>query len=327
VRHDRFFTLLKEVLGDTGWPKPLHLLEGAERVRAGDSLSAVSKAVGTTQNRLAEVVGAPDPIREVLGLTPEEVIEEQLRRARQILGQLLLGRCAELAFENIYRSEMHAQEFELRDLRESRTDTDYRLYNGEGRPIYRINIKFHGAQFRRAQELVGLDPLDCFALATYKIHSALQKQEQERLPYFFAIVGVPELTGEVVGRSFPLRFIEAVALMHQAPRARRIRDFEDAVIEHSVQARSSEFEETYHRILNADWYILSARKANQLLRDLLFERVYALRIRGFAQQFRAAELDMHFSLSTDLVKLRDFLATLRNEGLTKVATLMERGEF
>ena len=64
---------------------------------------------------------------------------------------------------------MHSEEFELRDLREGRTDTDYRLYNGRGRPIYRVNIKFHGSPFRRAPEMVGLESDDCFALATYKI--------------------------------------------------------------------------------------------------------------------------------------------------------------
>lgn len=201
------------------------------------------------------------------------------------------------------------------------------MYNGQGRPIYRINIKFHGARFRRAPELVGLDPHDCFALATYKIYSALQKQEQEGLPYFFAIVGVPELSGEGIGRIFPSDLVQAVALIHQAPRATGKRDFEDAVVRHVVERRYPVFEETYNQIIKAEWYMLSARKADKLLRELLFERVYALRVRGFAQQFRAAELDMHFSLSRDLVPLRKFLATLRAEGLTKVTTLMERGEF
>jgi hypothetical protein len=74
-------------------------------------------------------------------------------------------------------------------------------------------------------------------------------------------------------------------------------------------------------------FILSARKADKLIRDPLFDRVYALRIRGFAQQFRSAELDMQFSLSKDLVSLRQFLRVPREEGMTKVTTLMERGDF
>ena len=245
----------------------------------------------------------------------------------QVLGALLLGRCAELAFEEIYRAEMHTHELELRDVRESRTDTDYRLYNGKGHPIYRINIKFHGARFRRAPEMVGLEPQDCFALATYKIYSALKKQEDEGLPYLFAIVGVPHLTGEVVGGKIPAEMVDATALIHQAPRATGKRDFEDAVIEHLAGTQHHVFVDTRQQMVNVDWFIVSARKANKLLRELLFDRVYALRIRGFAQQFRGAELDMHFSLSKDLVPLREFLRILREEGMTKVTTLMERGDF
>ncbi len=157
----------------------------------------------------------------------------------------MLGRSAELAFEQIYRSETHPHEFGLRDLLESRTDTDYRLYNGQGRAIYRINIKFHGTQFRRAPELVSLDPLDCFALATYKTHSALQKQDQERLPYFFAIVGVSGLTAAGVGAAFPENLVEATALIHEAPRSRNKRDFEDRIVDYSVEQQFGVLRETY----------------------------------------------------------------------------------
>jgi len=73
--------------------------------------------------------------------------------------------------------------------------------------------------------------------------------------------------------------------------------------------------------------VLSARKADNLLRELLFERVYALKIRGFAQQFRGAELDMHFSLKADLVTLKEFLQVLKQEGQTKVTSLLERGTW
>jgi hypothetical protein len=50
-----------------------------------------------------------------------------------------------------------------------------------------------------------------------------------------------------------------------------------------------------------------------------------MKIRGFAQQFRGAELDMHFSLSSDLVPVQRFFDTLRNEGQTMVAVMLERG--
>lgn len=125
----------------------------------------------------------------------------------------------------------------------------------------------------------------------------------------------------------PDDLVEIAALVHTAPRVGNKRDFEDHVVAYCVRSKQPAFEGTYQHVFRARWHILSARKADKLLRELLFERVYAMRIRGFAQQFRSAELDMHFSLSKDLMELRDFLATLRAEGLTKVATLIERGEY
>lgn len=175
--------------------------------------------------------------------------------------------------------------------------------------------------------MVGLDPGDCFALATYKIHSAIEKQKQEGLPYFFAIVGVPNLTGESVGHDIPAHLIETVALVDQAPKGKSKRDLEDAVVASLVKRGHAVFQKTLEQILSAGWYVLSARRADKLLRELLFDRVFALRTRGFARAFGRAELDMHFSLSKDLIPLKQFLATLRESGPQRVTTLMERGDY
>jgi hypothetical protein len=322
-----FLSLLEAVLGREGWPKPFHILEGVSRVRKGEPVRSAAARVRTSASTLQRAVDADDPVRTVLGISTLEVSDSARTAAVRILGQMLLGRCAELAFEDIYRAGMATEEFQLRDVRESRSDTDYRVFNGQGRPIFRINIKFHGAQFRRARELVGLEPEDCFALATYKIHSAMGKQEEERLPYFFAIVGVPHLTAPSVGLQFPAAHVDAVALVHNTRAPVRKRDFEDAVITHEVKLNSEVFQDTYRQIRLAQWYVLSARKADSLLRQRLFQRVFALRVRGFARQFRGAELDMHFSLSGDLTPLEDFLTTLKSRGLSKIATQMERGEY
>ena len=318
---------LKEIFPSGTWPRPLHILQALDLCESGTSFSEAAKAVSTSRAALKIATEAPDPVSTVLGLALNEIDDRFRRRATQILGQLLLGRCAEIAFEQIYKAEMHSEEFELRDLREGRTDTDYRLHNGRGRPIYRVNIKFHGSQFRRAPEMVGLDPRDCFALATYKIHSAIEKQKLEGLPYFFAIVGVAHLTGESVGREIPTDLIETVALIDQAPKGKSKRDLEDAVVETLVTNNNPVFQKTLQQILGASWYVLSARRADKLLRELLFDRVFALRMRGFARVFRGAELDMHFSLSKDLIPLKQFLATLRDGGPQRVTTLMERGDY
>lgn len=327
MKAEEFLDLLSRIYPAQAWPKPLHLLQGIQMVSRGDDLTTAAAEVGTSASHLRKVIAQADRFSYVMGLRPDQLDDNQIRKATLTLGQLLVGRCAERAFEERYRVAMAGHSLHLRDLREGRTDTDYRVYDEQDRPVYRVNIKFHGSRFRRAPEMVGLDPKDCFALATYKIHSALLKQQEERLPYFFAIVGDSEISGESVGTAIPSQLLEGVAYIHQAPKARQRRAMEDRIVDYSIQERLPAAEETYMRILEADWYVLSARRADALLRKLLFDRVFALRIRGFAQKFRAAELDMHFSLSEDLTRLEEFLRVLRDEGPTKVATLFERGEI
>jgi hypothetical protein len=121
--------------------------------------------------------------------------------------------------------------------------------------------------------------------------------------------------------------VDTITLIHQAPKGRSKRDLEDAVAGHLVRTRHEVFRQTYDGILRAEWFILPARRAKNLLREMLFDRVFALRIRNFARAFPGAELDMHFSLSRDLIPLGRFLETLHGEGSHKVTTLLERGDF
>ena len=78
-------------------------------------------------------------------------------------------------------------------------------------------------------------------------------------------------------------------------------------------------------IEHAEWRVLSARRADILLREKLFDRVYAVRVRAFARNYRNAELDMHFSLKEDLTPLEDFLESLKSHGLHGLTARLERG--
>jgi hypothetical protein len=205
---------LKAAYPNGSWPRPFHVLEGLQRVAAGESSKDAAKAVGTSAHLIEKAQKSRRPEFEILGVQPSDLTEEDMKKAGVILGQLLIGRTAEIAFEDIYRQEIGADvEFKLVDLREGRTDTDYRVLNGRDRPIYRVNIKFVGSTFRRAVEMVGLEPDDCFPLATYKIFGALQKQEKEHLPYIFAIVGVPNLTAASIQDQLPTADLQIVALL------------------------------------------------------------------------------------------------------------------
>ncbi len=309
------------------WPKPLHLVQGALLVEGGADVSYAAKVVGTTVTRLMEVATAPDVVESVLRVTESDLRPDAIIRLRRNVGQLVLGRAAEIAFQDICEAGIDPNEFSMTDVRQGRTNTDFRLLNGGGRPLYRFNVKFFGSVFRRGAEMVRLSPSDCFPLATYKIMAALQEQEKEHLPYVFAIVGVADLNASSVAEAIPEPEILPLAMLFASSAVTRKRDFEDWLVDRIVAARSPAFTTAYARIRQATWYILSARRANDLMHKLLFERVYALRVPGFTRQFGGAEVDMHFSLFQDLVTLLDFLEILRNDGQGKVTTMLERGTY
>jgi len=312
-------------------PQPFLLLEGVKRVRAGEDPGQVARSVHSTRRRLESLAAAPNPLLQIFGCDLEAAAAaEATRRPRDMLGQLLLGELAERTFEKIYKKTMGSKDLILEDDRSSRNETDYRVLNGQKRPVFRINIKFYGTLFRNAPGLVGLEPEDCFALATYKIFQGLQKHEAERLPYVFVIVGVPGLTGTSAGAAVPEDLTHLVSLVHAASGVPGKRAIEERVVASLIDSEQPEPFRTEltcfrERIEAADWYALSARRANKLLRDKLFDRVYAVRVRAFARNYRNAELDMHFSLKQDLTPLRTFLTSAKERGLHGLAVDLERG--
>lgn len=314
-------------------PAPFLLLQGLARVRAGEEAGAVARSVRSTRKRIQALAAAADPLAELFGWSLASAGEaEAMRRPQGMIGQLLLGELAERAFEKIYKETMGTHELILEDAREARNETDYRVLNGQRRPVFRINIKFYGTLFRNARDLVGLEPEDCFALATYKIHQGLLKHDSERLPYVFVIVGVPGLTGASVGAAVPEDMAHLVSLVHAAAGVPGKRAIEERVVASLIDSEQpetfrSELARFRDAIEAADWYALSARRAARLLRDKLFERVYAVRVRAFARNYRNAELDMHFSLRHDLTPLKAFLTSARERGLHGLAVDLERGEI
>ena len=68
------------------------------------------------------------------------------------------------------------------------------------------------------------------------------------------------------------------------------------------------------------------RSAYNLMRDHLFERVHALRLRAFNRTFRGAEINMHLSLSAEMVSFADFINLLIGTGVQGLAVRLERGE-
>jgi hypothetical protein len=136
----------------------------------------------------------------------------------------------------------------------------------------------------------------------------------------------------VVGATIPPELIEFATRARHSARLQGKRKVEDAIVK-ALTSRPAEFglSDTLNKFLNqiraAVWRVLSARRADLLLREKLFERAYALRVRGFAMNYRGAELDMHFSISTDLHPLEDMLRILRDDGLHALSVYLERGTY
>lgn len=79
------------------------------------------------------------------------------------------------------------------------------------------------------------------------------------------------------------------------------------------------------QVAAAPWHVLSARRANQILRERLFERVFAVRVKSFARSYGGAQLNMRFSLSQDMTPLQRFLGIIRDKGLHGITAELERG--
>jgi hypothetical protein len=248
----------------------------------------------------------------------------EIGKTSLILGSLVLGEAAEQVFETIYSKKLSTSDIRLVDQREHRNDTDYRLINGRGRPLYRLNIKFHGSLFRNAKEIVGLEPADCFPLATYKIKSALDKQDHEHLPYLFVIVTGSDISAESIGETLPAVFVQAAHYGKQIITTGK-RALEERIVQRFITTEKDRFAKIIKAIESARWYVLSARRAQELMKEKLFERVFALKTRSFNRAYRNAEIDMHLSFSQDMISLEDFLDLIAKEGHFKLAGMLERG--
>jgi len=322
---DRLLETVHAVYSGEQIPRSFALVEAALAVRKGEDAARLAPGLNTTPRRLTFLSLADDPASEVFKVSPNGVLTDMLIKSRRGIGQLLLAALAEKTFERLYRQALGSENLTLEDHRTGHNETDFRVLDAAGRPVFRLNIKFHGTMFEKAHEMVGLDPPDCFALATYKIWQGMERQQQEVLPYVFAVVSVPGLTADSVGAAIPDELVELAAFVY-AGKISGKRQVEDRIVEYLLQTpvnqRVGEAVAGFgQRVESAEWRVISARRADRLLRDMLFERVFAVRQRSFAR----TQVNMHFSLSADFTTLGEFLRHWRERGPQGLASAMERG--
>ena len=86
-------------------------------------------------------------------------------------------------------------------------------------------------------------------------------------------------------------------------------------------------EDVRSQIRRSEFRVISARRADSLLKAKLFKRVHALRLRGFNRTFRGAEINMHLSLSSEMMAFPDFLQILADTGVQGLSVRLERGDI
>jgi hypothetical protein len=317
---DRYIKLVEDLFTAEGPPNEVKLKQAklVSRLGRGEPADTVAKGTNYTAKKLLVWRQAVSEagLWHWLG-KKKEPSPDRLKRAKAGIAQMLLGRLAEEHFETVSVGLLGQQGYKVEDQRIGRTDTDYRLLTGDSRPVCRLNIKFHGTLFKQAAEYVDLEPADCFALATYKIHGALLRQEDERLPYAFLIISVPDFPRDVIERNVSDDWAWLASLSGR-------------LVEERIASRlqyEAWCEPVRERIRQSHFRVLSARRADQLLREKLFRRVHALRLRGFNQLFRGAEINMHLSLSQEMMGYAEFLQLLTDRGPLEVAVRLERGEI
>ena len=318
----RFLAVLSEIAPYLPPAHGLVRVDGARRVSLGEDLQAVSTATGVAPDLIRRTARALETgqLSAITGKVPAGPDEIAAQRFR--VAQLLLGALTEERFER-EKQELTAGRLMVEDHRLGRTDTDYRVLNGGGKPIFRINIKFHGSAFQQARVHVGLDSDDCFALATYKIHQALARQRDESLPYVFLVLSALGVTARSVSDLISEEYAWFVCVSKKF----RKRDIEEAVVARLLTGAFTDvLAEIRRKIAAAEFRVISASRAEKLMKDKLFERVFALRQRAFTSAFRNAEIDMHFSLTREMVPVREFLATVASESPQRLAVLLYQGE-
>lgn len=238
---DDLLAAVAVVYGEREVPRAFRLLQAARAVRQGGDSKVLAKPLRANAKRLDELAKSDDPVAALFKTTPDAAAadEEGWKRRRQSLGQMVLAGLAERTFERLYKTTLGSEELLLEDERTGYTETDYRVLNGSRRPVFRLNIKFHGTLFANAKVMVGLEPEDCFALATYKIWQGMEKQDKEVLPYVFAIVSVPGLTAEAAGAIVPERLTHLAVFVYAATFDKK-RRVEDAIVRHLIEDKQQD---------------------------------------------------------------------------------------
>lgn len=138
----------------------------------------------------------------------------------------------------------------------------------------------------------------------------------------FGVLSIRDLGAADVGPLIPDDYVWALAVLSGRMA------IDEAIVARLLAAdQRKRFRSILERMPEGRFRIISAQKADKLLRAHLFERVRALSLKGFTRRFRNAEVDMRFSLSQELTPVRTFLELLVRESPQRFAVKLYIGDY
>lgn len=180
-----------------------------------------------------------------------------------------------------------------------------------------INVKTATTLFRKAEDLVGLEPEDCLPIPAYKAHGALEK-----LPDLIYVISpdwelldiLPDLLEDLL--SAEERRVWA-ALNEYAGSG--IRDAEDRFVFRTVETHWDRIRAT---VADNPFHAISAKKAIQILREKP-KRTPGIGMRAWGTG-ASAEVNVHISISEDTVPWERVSDRIRRDGVRQLLADLRR---
>lgn len=222
----------------------------------------------------------------------------------------VVGRIAERVFRDDHLAALESDGFDIVDYHEQGENRDYGAQrDGLELPI---NVKVASTLFRNARQVVGLDPEDCVPISAYKAIGAA-----ERVPDLIYVDLVDFTLREKVdlfmdGLDGPLAVGWHLLSWYGGSGVRRA---EDAY----VDALFAEHGEALKRLAPpvSQFRVISAKRVLAILRHVP-RRVPGLGVPGAGTGGFVAEVNVHVSVSDEMVPWNEIAEALRAEGIQPI---------
>lgn len=240
----------------------------------------------------------------------EPCLPDPLEKQKLGFQNLIVGTLAERVFREDHLAGLEPDGFEVVDYHEAGENRDYGLQrDGLELPI---NVKVASTLFRNAQTVVSLDPEDCVPISAYKALGAA-----ERVPNLVYVDLVDFTLREKVD-GFMNGLDGALGIgwhLLSWYRGTGIRAAEDRYFDVLFERRAADLKELVPPV--TQFRVISAKRVLAILRHLP-RRVPGLGVPGAGTGGFSAEVNVHVSVSSEMVAWNDIAEQLRQEGIQPV---------